>query len=340
MMRIAFLARPESGNGFYRAIGPMKALVERGHRVRELPVEDDVPQPPGPLADIDVLHIHRYCEERTWRIAREAKAHGAAVVWDQDDNQAATPRGVAYDRVWNGFSGNRRLTAMRRLWRLVDLATTPSVQLAEQMERDGAPRTAVVPNYLPDGLLRPDSQPHDGVTIGWTAGLEHAADVERLPIVPVLQRLLDERDDVNVVSLGLRLGLRSERYVHSHNVPLSMLTRQLAIFDIGIAPLSDIPFNRCRSDVKLKEYAAAGVSWLASPIGPYGGLGEQQGGRLVADDRWHEELVRHIEKPRERRKLAKRGAKWVAQQTLQRRVGEWEDALASAIEHSRVAAPV
>jgi glycosyltransferase involved in cell wall biosynthesis len=334
MMRIAFLARPESGNGFYRGIGPMAALAERGHRVRALPIEDDRPQPVGPLADVDVLHVHRYCEDRTWRIARQAKANGVAVVWDQDDNQAATPRGVAYDRVWNGFAGDRRLTHMRRLWRLVDLATTPSAELAEQMERDGAPAPAVIPNYLPDDLLRPDRQPHHGVTIGWTAGLEHAADVQRLAIEPVLQRLLDERDDVNVVSLGLRLGLRSERYIHSEYVPLKLLTRQLAIFDIGIAPLSDIAFNRCRSDVKLKEYAAAGLPWLASPIGPYAGLGEQQGGRLVADDRWHEQLVRLIERPKDRRKLAKRGAKWVAQQTLGRRVGEWEDALGAAIERA------
>jgi hypothetical protein len=339
-MRIAFLARPESGNGFYRGVGPMTALAARGHRVRALPVEDGYPgRKLGALGDIDVLHVHRYCEERIWRLAREAKAIGAAVTWDQDDNQAATPRGVAHERTWNGFAGDRRLTHMRRLWRLVDLTTTPSAQLAEQMARDGAPNPSVIPNYIPDAFLRTDRQPHPGVTIGWTAGLEHAADVERLPILPVLQRLLDERDDVNVVSLGLRLGLRSERYIHNPVVPLSLLTQQLAIFDIGIAPLSDIAFNRCRSDVKLKEYAAAGLPWLASPIGPYAGLDEKQGGRLVADDRWHEELVRLIDKPKDRRKLAKRGAKWVAEQTLSRRVGEWEDALTAAIERSRIAAP-
>jgi glycosyltransferase involved in cell wall biosynthesis len=336
MMRIAFLARPESGNGFYRGLGPMAALAGRGHRIRQLPVERNDVKPVGSLAGIDVLHIHRYCDDRVWRIARQAKAEGAAVVWDQDDFQAATPRGVAYDRDWNGFAGDRRLTEMRRLWRYVDLTTTPSAQLAEQMARDGAPMPTVIPNYLPDDLLGPDRQPHDGVTIGWTAGLEHAADVERLPIVPVLQRLLDERD-VNVVSLGLRLGLRSGRYVHSPYIPLQLLTRQLAIFDIGIAPLSDIPFNRCRSDVKLKEYSAARVPWLASPIGPYVDHGEKQGGRLVPDDRWYEELVRLIERPKDRQKLSKRASKWVAEQTLGRRVGEWEDAFETAMRRARAA---
>jgi glycosyltransferase involved in cell wall biosynthesis len=338
-MRIAFLARPESGNGFYRGIGPMKVLAQRGHRVRALPIENDAPQPVGSLDDVDVLHIHRYSEDRAWRIAREAKASGAAVVWDDDDNLAAMPRGVAYERVWNGFAGDRRLTRMRRLWRHVDLVTTPSEPLAEQLRRDGAPETEVIPNYVPDEVCNPDRRPHPRVTIGWTAGLEHAADVQRVPILAALQRLLDAREDVNIVSLGLRLGLRSERYFHVPYVPVNLLTQQLVEFDVGIAPLADIAFNRTRSDIKLKEYAAAGVPWLASSIGPYEGMGEQQGGRLVSDERWHEELVRLLEKPRERRKLAKRGAKWIASQTLSRNAQRWEAALERAVERARAATP-
>jgi glycosyltransferase involved in cell wall biosynthesis len=337
-MRIAFLARPESGNGFYRGIGPMTALAEhRRHRVRALPIEKDSPQPVGTLDDIDVLHVHRYCEDRAWRLARDAKANGAAVVWDNDDNLATMPKGVAHQRVWGGFAGERRRTDMRRMFRLVDLVTTPSEHLAQQLLRDGAPHVQAIPNFLPDRCLNPDRQPHPGVTIGWTAGLEHAADVERLPILPALQRLLDEREDVNVVSLGLRLGLRSDRYFHIPYVPLLSLTRQIVEFDVGIAPLADIEFNRARSDVKLKEYAAAGVPWLASAAGPYVGLGEKQGGRLVADDRWHEELTRLVEKPKERRKLAKRGAKWAAESTLSRNVGVWEDALSSAVARAQAA---
>jgi glycosyltransferase involved in cell wall biosynthesis len=337
-MRIAFLARPESGNGFYRAIGPMATLQERrGHHVRPLPVERDSPQPVGSLEGVEVLLIHRYCEDRAWRIAREAKACGAAVVWDQDDNQAATPRGVAYDRVWNGYAGERRRTEMKRLFRYVDAVTTPSAQLAEQLLRDGAPHAEVIENYVPDTHLSPDRVPHPGLTIGWVAALEHAADVERLPIRQVLERVLAERDDVNVVSIGLRLGLQHPRYFHVRNVPLLSLTRQVAEFDIGIAPLSDIEFNRSRSNIKLKEYAAAGVPWLASPIGPYAGMGEKQGGRLVADDAWHAELTRLLDKERDRRKLAKRGQKWASEQTLDKHAHLWERCFEQAIARAQVA---
>jgi len=337
MMQIAFLAEPTSGNGFYRGIGPMEALAARGHRTRAVPVMREAPLPPALLDGIDVLHIHRYHEPRAHRLAREARARGAAVVWDDDDHLASIPREAHNARLWRSFDGQRRLVEKRRLLRVADLVTAPGPYLASRLAEEGAAATAVLPNFVPDALLqaRRVAQPH--VTIGWSAGLEHQIDVDRLPIVPALQRLLDERDDVAVIAFGLGLPLRGERYAHIPGVPLEELTRHLAMLDVGIAPLADIEFNRARSDVKLKEYAAAGVPWLASPIGPYAALGEQQGGRLVADDRWHEELTRLVEKPRERRRLAKRATRWVAGQTLARNVGAWEDAFADAIERARVA---
>ncbi|MBS1868413.1 MAG: hypothetical protein JSS99_02010 [Actinobacteria bacterium] len=338
-MRIAFLAEPASGNGFYRGVAPMTALAEqRGHQVLALPTGEGTALPPGILRELDVLHIHRFREPRATQIAREAKANGVALTWDNDDHLAAIPKGVYNAKLHTGFEGQRRLAAMRRLLRVVDLVTTPSAHLAELFGREGAPAVEVIPNYVPDAWLAPERASHDGVTIGWQAGLEHQADAERLPLGAVLQRLLDERADVSVVTFGVRLPLRSDRYAHVPYVPLEGLTRRLAALDVGIAPLADIEFNRARSDLKLKEYAAAGVPWLASPIGPYAALGEQQGGRLVADDRWFEELTRLVDKPRERRRLAKRGAKWVAGQTLSRNVGAWEDALTQAVGRARAVA--
>jgi glycosyltransferase involved in cell wall biosynthesis len=335
MMRIAYLGEPSSGNGFYRSLGPMAALAERGHHLRAVPVMREAPLPPGLLEDVDVLHIHRFHEPRSHRLAREARARRAAVVWDDDDNLASIPKGAYNARLWRSFDGQRRMADKRRLLRVVDLATAPSAHLASHLLDEGAARAEVIPNFVPDALLDPQRVPRPRVTIGWSAGLEHQIDVDRLPIVPALQRLLDERQDVDVIALGLGLPLTSDRYAHIPFVPLEQLTQALATLDVGIAPLADIEFNRARSDVKLKEYASAGVSWLASPTGPYVGLGEKQGGRLVPDDGWHAALTRLIEKPRERRRLAKHGARWAAEQTLSRNVGAWEDAFGAAIERSR-----
>ncbi len=319
-MRIAYVADETTGNGFYRSVAPMRALRHvLGHEVTAL----SGPRPKLPRG-IELLHIHRYTDPHAIALARDAKAAGAVVVWDNDDDMGSVPRDSNAYRKVGGIRWERRLAAMRRLFGYCDLATATNETLAARLAQAGAPRTAWVENYLPAEFLRTSASPHDGVVVGWVAGLEHALDVERIPLREALARLLADRPDVRIHSIGLRLGIPDSRVSNVSLVPLAQLTQQAAAFDIAIAPLADIALNRARSNVKLKEYAAAGLPWLASPVGPYLGMGEKQGGRLVADDRWYEELSRLIDKERDRRKLAKKARKWVEGETIERNAYRWE----------------
>src|SRR5207244_6851767 len=101
-------------------------------------------------------------------------------------------------------------------------------------------------------------------------------------------------------------------------------------FDVGIAPLVDIPMNCARSDIKLKEYAASGVPWLASPVGPYAGLGEEQGGRLVPEDGRLDALERLVTQPGEREQLGRKGEAWARGQTIEAVADRWERVFAEA----------
>ncbi len=337
-MRIAYVADPSTGNGFYRGTGPMTALGQfRGHDVHVVPINGGDP-PLAAVRGIDVLLVHRYSEPGAVGLARAAKAHGAAVVWDNDDDMGSVPKGTPGHRKQGGMMWERRLAGMRKIFQVADLVTAPSEGLVERLREYGAPHAQVVENQVPDQFVVRSRPPREGVTIGWIAGLEHQLDVERIPLREALQRLLDERPEVRVVSFGLGLGLRGERYRHVDVVALMELTRAASAFDVGIAPLSDLAMNRARSNIKLKEYAAAGAAWLASPMGPYAGLGEKQGGRLVADDGWHDALARLVDKPRERAKLAKRAAKWVGGQTLSKSARIWEERFEEAIARARAGA--
>jgi len=113
-------------------------------------------------------------------------------------------------------------------------------------------------------------------------------------------------------------------------VEFTDLPDRIGGFDIGIAPLADIAWNHARSDIKLKEYAASGVPWLASPVGPYLGLGEGEGGRLVPDDGWFEALDRLVSRPRERRKLSKKASAWAKRQTVDAAAERWERVFSEA----------
>lgn len=333
-MKIAYLAGEDTGNAFYRGIAPMTALRARGHHVVKLPpAVAKLSQ--AAVQDVDVLFVHRFTEEAVQRLAKAAKARGTCVVWDNDDDHGGLPRGTALHRKYGGIAWERRLAGMRRLFAFADLVTAPSRSLADTFAAAGARRTAVVENYVPRAFLRSAQRPHDGTVVGWIAGLEHQLDVERLDLRSVFERLLDDCPQLRVRTFGVNLGLRSERSSHVPVVPLMRLTEEATAFDLGIAPLADLGLNRARSNIKLKEYAAAGLPWLASPLGPYLGLGEKQGGRLVGDDRWYEEIRRLLDKPRDRGKLQKHAVKWVAGETLEDNAYRWEELLLDAVQRSR-----
>jgi hypothetical protein len=131
--------------------------------------------------------------------------------------------------------------------------------------------------------------------------------------------------------VDLKLNLPSERYRHIEFVQHHELIETASQFDIGIAPLADNAFNRARSNVKLKEYGAGGAAWLASPVAPYAGLGERQGGMLVKDEEWFDAIGQLIRSPRKRRRLARRALRWAKSQTVDRHAAVWEREFERAI---------
>ncbi len=330
-MRIAFIANPEAPGGWYRGIGPMLALSARGHQIVQVwrprvGIRGEL------VAGCDVVHVYRAHEAEVLQIARHAKQRGIAVVYDNDDDMRAVPRNNAAHQDYGGFAGERALREIRRLVQLADLATAPSQAIVERFREYGAEHVQLIENYVPDSALDATAPSHgDEVVAGWLAGSEHHLDVERLPLRDELTRALDAHPRLVVETIGVGLGLRHERYRHVDRVDFLDLPRKLAEYDVGLAPLADIPFNHARSNIKVKEYAVLGRPWLASPVGPYASLGEREGGRLVPDDGWCDALVRLVDKPRERRKLAKRARTWGRAQSVSANVGLWEDALSAAI---------
>lgn len=320
-MRVAIVTSRRVVNSVYRAL-PLLQLRRPGCEV--LLDAEGAGIVAGRLRGFDVVHVFRYHEREMRRALRALREAGTAIVWDNDDDLSDP----------NHMRSQQIHTQLVEVLQLAHVVTTTSPVLAEQYRAWGAEEVHVVENYLPDEYAA-DRPPRDGrLTIGWTAAGEHAYDLKALGIRETLRRLLDAHPELRVVSAGLQLGLPGERYTHTEVVQYHHLARYVGSFDVGIAPIADIPFNRAKSNVKVKEYAAMGVPWLASPIGPYAGLGEKQGGRLVPDDRWHEELERLIGDERARRKLAKRGMKWAGGQRLRRNMDGWEAAVKRALERA------
>ena len=328
-MRIGLLCNPELVNVNYRAHQPLGSLARRGgHEVIRNTAER--PLSLRELLRCDAVLVHRMADEATRSAVDRVREAGVGIVWDNDDDLTAIPSwNPTYHRL--GPTGRRqRVAAIQEMVRVADVVTTPSAVLARQFREIGAADVRVLENYLPPAFVHVRRRAHDGVVIACAAALEHQADYERLRIREVLSALLDAHPHVRVLNLGLGLGLDRSRSEHVRLTPFYELVDVLAQADVGIAPLIDIPWNRARSNVKLKEYAAAALPWLASPVGPYLGMGEKQGGRLVSDDDWYAALERLVIDVRGRRKLARRAARWAKGELIDKHAHRWEQALQDA----------
>lgn len=320
-MVIGVVWEDESSAAYYRAIDLMGVLERRGHEI-VWPANDQGRPELERLVRCDVVHDYRRADDRTRDALRRLAARGVAIVYDNDDDVSKLPRESPDYKQLGGMKAQRAHLETVKTARLAHLFTTTNELLAERYRRQGVERTEVIGNYVASKPRRKRSK-HRGIVIGWIAGGEHYADAKRLKLAGVLQGLVAAHPDLYVECIGVDLAL-PERYRHDSFVPFRKLPERIGGFDIGIAPLADIPLNQTRSDIKVKEYAACGVPWLASPIAPYLGLGEQQGGRLVADADWHEALDELVTSKRERKQLGRRAKSWAKGQRIETAAGRWE----------------
>ena len=166
-----------------------------------------------------------------------------------------------------------------------------------------------------------------GRTIGWVGTLPD----DSLPLVRgALARVCSERDVyVKVVSARpFRLPELGERSVWEPWSP----ARRFSVFDdldIGIMPLADEPYQRGKEAFKLKEYMAAGLPVVCSPVGhnrqvvAHGVVGYF----ARSEHEWVQCLERLIDDPELRARLGRAGRQ-VAETTFDypghmRRFGEF-----------------
>lgn len=304
-----------SANAHYRALWPMTAMAMRGHEIVAGPdggVDVEL------MSSCDLVHIYRRADGETWPLVPELVRRGVPITYDNDDDLSTLPEeSPNYEEIAGHAFG-----ATVGIARQAQAMTTTNALLAERYRQAGIERIEVIGNYLAPGIARPRIA-HNGIVVGWIASGEHLADTARIDIAEALRRLLETHPQVRVECIGVDLHL-PERYRHDLFVPFNELPRRIGGFDIGIAPLADIPWNWARSDIKLKEYAASGVPWLASPVGPYAGLGEAQGGRLVEDDGWLDALECLVVDHHSRSRLARNAEAWAKHQTIDAVADRWE----------------
>lgn len=149
----------------------------------------------------------------------------------------------------------------------------PSLALASDWRKYN--NTYYVPNYIRiDKYLNVEPLfPHDDIIIGWGGSLSHLSSFNESGVLPALKEIVKRYKNVRVMITGDKkvfdaVDIPENKKVFSGFVKEEDFPRLLKTFDIAIAPLSG-EFDKRRSRIKVLEYMALQIPWIASDYPPY-----------------------------------------------------------------------
>lgn len=186
----------------------------------------------------------------------------------------------------------------------------------------------LIPNTIDERILALETMPRtdDRVTIGWAGGSSHSWDFDEFR--ESLHKVMAQhpvRWQANGHSFDL--DVPQERYTHV-GWQEDMLDHYRGLnFDIGVAPLRRTRFNDAKSPIKVMEYGARGIPYVATKYGPYERYVEHgYDGFLARNEReWTKYLNELIEDEDMRREMGMNAKRKALQHSTQRHVSRYED---------------
>jgi glycosyltransferase involved in cell wall biosynthesis len=138
--------------------------------------------------------------------------------------------------------------------------------LADYAKRSGASRIAHVPTVIDTGRykLAGDKEANRPVVIGW---IGTPATIKYLHLIkPVLVELVWRYNvEVHIIGSGQGLGLGEQEKLLPWTEDKEPAL--IGVFDIGVMPLEDSPWERGKCGYKLIQYMGCGIPVVGSPVG-------------------------------------------------------------------------
>ncbi len=283
--RPRFLGVPlVGGSGEYRICAPFRALNQAGK------------------AKCDVVETAKYAEMRILSLPELARADPDSLVV----HAAISDAHLAMLETYKRFHRSRRIFAMddlitnvpehspfhkhafrdakarlRKALSYCDRAivtTQPLVDLCQGLNKD----IRLIPNYLEKarwGGLHTGRQQSKKPRVGWAGAQQHHGDLAL--VVDLVKATAHEVDWVffGMCLQELKPYIKEE---HPFILDFDAYPKKLASLqlDIAIAPLQSHPFNEAKSNLRLLEYGALGMTVICSDIYPY----QNAPVKRVADD--------------------------------------------------------
>ena len=266
-MNIAFFGNG-SGSQWWRLIDPAIAMKKRRNSI--------VTRMPGEISEenltgVDIAVLQGCVDkEGIAYLYYLQQEKGLKIIVDQDDMiEIEEDNPLAPTHKQKDF-----LPIIKKTLEIADMVTTTNEYLAKKLAEYNK-NVVVLPNYMLQERWEVEkyyTNYGDKVRIGWVGAISHAKDLEYLK--EVVKEVQSKRKNVEFIFVG---DPRAKDLLDNQNievmlgVPFELYPSKLAglNFDIGLAPLIDNEFARCKSYIKVLEYGINNTCVVASNTLPY-----------------------------------------------------------------------
>jgi glycosyltransferase involved in cell wall biosynthesis len=239
--------------------------------------------------DPTVLVLSRYTWPKGKQIAQMARDRNIVTIFHIDDDLLNVPMSLGEEK-YLAYNAPERLAALRDNMESCDIVYASTPALGEALRANniskpiisGSLYCSVDPSQIATPL--PSTMP----TIGYMGTGGHSEDLAL--VLPAIIAVMDEFPELRFETFGTisppDLGRFSDRYVHHDPIGnYSAFVSKLCSLGwwIGLAPLVDNHFNRCKADTKWVEYSLAGMATVASNLPVYQRACADDAG-ILADD--------------------------------------------------------
>jgi glycosyltransferase involved in cell wall biosynthesis len=198
-----------------------------------------------------------------------------------------------------------RYRSQQDLFKIADGVTVTNEYLRDRFIQESPvlkDKTICIPNSIDFNLFKPfPKKVNDRIRIGWVTSSSHLNEIWL--VKNIFKKLFAKYGDkivfVQQGDISELKAVFNEKELECHSfIDVSVYPLKLAALnlDIGVAPLVDDEFNRCKSSLKWSEYASMKIPAVCSDLPPYQCIEDGKDGFLAKDeDAFVEKLSRLID---------------------------------------------